>query len=169
MQVAKPFRPRWFFGGGVALVLLIAGGWLWFTQTVQQARQAEVAARGSIVMPFDLERTTHIFTPQPQGGIQQVVADDPAATEQIALIRMHLQHEAAAFQQGDFGDPAAIHGDSMAGLAALRTSAGQIAITYRELPAGAELRFTTAEPGLIDALHAWFAAQRSDHGSHATE
>ena len=67
--------------------LLAAGGWLWFGRGSQAARQMEVAARGASVMPFDLERTSHIFAPQADGGLQQVIADDPGDAEQIVLIR----------------------------------------------------------------------------------
>jgi hypothetical protein len=149
--------------------LLAVGGWLWFGSSSRVARQAEVAARGANVMPFDLERTTHIFESQTDGGLQQVVADAPGDTEQIALIRSHLQEEAARFQRGDFDDPAAIHGDSMPGLAALRAGYAQIDVAYSELPDGAQIRYTTDDPAMISALHAWFAAQLSDHGGHAMD
>jgi hypothetical protein len=49
-------------------------------------RQAEVAQRGATVMPFDLDRTTHRFTKSPTGGVQSVVADDPADATQIGRI-----------------------------------------------------------------------------------
>ena len=39
-------------------------------------RQTEVAERGSRIMPFDLEATTHRF--DPDGLTQTVVVDDPA-------------------------------------------------------------------------------------------
>jgi hypothetical protein len=125
--------------------------------------------RGAEVMPFDLERTTHIFEEQPDGGLQQVVADDPADAEQIALIRGHLQEEAAKFQRGDFGDPAAIHGEGMPGLAELREGYGKITVAYTELPDGAQIRYTANDPALVSAIHAWFAAQLSDHGGHAMD
>lgn len=76
-------------------------------------RQESVAERGRTVMPFDLEETTHHFTPSETGGVQDVVADQPDDAKQVILIRTHLQQEAKAFSQGDFGDPARIHGDSM--------------------------------------------------------
>lgn len=120
-------------------------------------------------MPFDLARTTHRFEPLADGGRQQVVANDPADRQQIALIRELLTQEVAAFRSGDFGDPAAIHSAAMPGLAVLETSAGTLAIAYSDLPDGAQIRFTTSDPLLIDALHAWFAAQLSDHGAHADE
>jgi hypothetical protein len=97
------------------------------------------------------------------------VADDPADIAQIALIRRHLQEEAAKFQRGDFGDPAAIHGTMMPGLAELRQGYAQIAVAYSELPDGAQIRYIASDPTMVSALHAWFAAQLSDHGGHAVD
>jgi hypothetical protein len=130
------------------------------------ARQAQVAEAGSQVMPFDLDRTTHVFAELPDGGRQTVTADTPGDVEQIALIRQHLQDEAEKFRRADFGDPATIHGDDMPGLAELRASAGRIDVTYNELEDGAQLTYRTSEPALTTALHDWFAAQISDHGGH---
>jgi hypothetical protein len=131
-------------------------------------RQLEVAAKGAEVMPFDLERTTHIFSKQEHGGVQQVIADDGDA-EQIALIRAHLAEEAARFSQGNFHDPAMIHGEQMPGLHELMMGASQITIDYSELPAGAQILYTTADPVLVTAIHGWFDAQVADHGAHATD
>ncbi|WP_328773889.1 aspartate carbamoyltransferase [Streptomyces sp. NBC_00286] len=130
-------------------------------------RRQVVAERGRTVMPFDLEQTTHHFTPTETGGIQDVVADESDDAEQIDLIRAHLQQEAKAFSQGDFGDPAQIHGDSMPGLTELEDGYEHIEVRYRERPDGATLTYTTEEPALVDALHDWFEAQLSDHGDHA--
>jgi hypothetical protein len=163
-------RPQFLLALCLVLALAtIGGGWLWLSGAAQRARQAEVAALGSQIMPFDLERTTHIFTDQPDGGLQQVIADDPSDSAQITLIRAHLQKEAAAFARGDFADPAAIHGGTMPGLAALRASAGQIHVAYSELRNGAQIRYVTGDPALVGALHAWFQAQLSDHGGHAMD
>jgi len=120
-------------------------------------------------MPFDPERTTHRFDALADGGLQQVVADDPADAAQIALIRSHLQAEAAKTQRGDFDDPAAIHGAAMPGLSELRQGYARIAVAYAEQPDGAQIRYTTDDPALVAALHAWFNAQLSDHGGHAME
>ncbi len=133
----------------------------------QTPRQAEVARLGAAVMPFDLDRSVHVFEPSPNGGMQTVISKDrdPA---QIALIRDHLRKEAKAFARGDFSDPAAIHGDTMPGLAELRAGAGRIRVAYEDLPNGARLRYVAGEARLVEALHSWFAAQVSDHGAHAT-
>lgn len=132
-------------------------------------RQAEVAERGAEVMPFDLEATTHRFEPTDTGLVQTVVADDPADGEQVALVRDHLAAEADAFRQGDFGDPAAIHGDDMPGLAELEAAAGEVEIALDEVPDGARLTFTADSPDLVDALHRWAEAQVMDHGAHADQ
>jgi hypothetical protein len=132
-------------------------------------RQARVAARGAQVMPFDLEQTTHVFQRLDDGGLQTVTAKDPSNEKQIALIQAHLQQETEKFRRGDFSDPARIHGDDMPGLAELKAGFEQIDIQYKALPNGAEIRYTTANPSLVMALHHWFMAQVSDHGRHATD
>jgi hypothetical protein len=136
--------------------------------TASADRQAEVAERGASVMPFDLERTTHRFAKTTTGGVQTVVADDSDDATQVGLVREHLRREADEFRQGRFIDPARIHGQEMPGLAALRDSAGRIDVGYADWPDGGRITYTTGEAELVTALHAWFDAQVSDHGSHAT-
>ena len=56
----------------------------------------------------------------------------------------------------------------MPGLAALRDSAGKIAVEYAETAGGGRIVYTAGDPALVGALHAWFDAQVGDHGAHAT-
>ena len=152
----------------VVLVALVMSGILASTGIcAPPTRQEEVAKRGAQVMPFDLEQTTHVFRPLEDGGLQTVTAKDPSNSAQIALIQAHLKEEAEKFRQGDFSDPAKIHGEDMPGLAALQAGARHIEMQYTLLPDGAQMRYTTTDPALIMALHQWFAAQLSDHGHHA--
>ncbi len=131
-------------------------------------RLDEVTEKGLRIMPFSLERTVHVFSKTEQGGIQQVVAKDPLDDSQIALIRDHLTKIAAEFEQGNFADPAAIHGEHMPGLAELRNAdAGALAIKYRELKNGAEIAYRSERPALVYAIHRWFDAQLRDHARHA--
>ncbi|MEM7536839.1 MAG: aspartate carbamoyltransferase [Chloroflexota bacterium] len=131
-------------------------------------RQAEVAAKGAEIMPFDLARTTHIFEKIDNGGLQQVITDD-GDEEQIALIRQHLSEEADRFANGDFHDPSMIHGDEMPGLHELVTGADQLSIVYSDIDGGGQILYTTESTDLIDAIHHWFDAQLADHGRHASE
>jgi len=138
------------------------------SEKTNNQRLDEVAERGSHVMPFDLEKTTHIFSKTDTGGIQQVIVKDKHDTEQIRLIRTHLSGIAEEFKRGDFSDPEKIHGASMPGLAELKAAEpGQIDIVYKELPDGAEITYNTSIEELRHAIHRWFNAQLSDHARHA--
>lgn len=132
-------------------------------------RQDEVAERGAQVMPFDLDATTHRFDDRDDGLVQTVVADDEDDADQVRLIREHLAHEAERFAAGDLGDPAAIHGADMPGLAALEAgaAAGDVEVAYESTRGGARLTYTADDPALVTALHEWSAAQVTDHGDHA--
>lgn len=132
-----------------------------------ESRQEQVARSGASVMPFDLDRTTHRFKPMADGLLEEVVSDAPTDAEQVRLIREHLTHEAQRFRQGDYGDPASIHGTAMPGLKELSEGAARIDISYADRSAGASVRFRTTDAALVDALHRWGAAQVFDHGEHA--
>ena len=118
-------------------------------------------------MPFDVTATVHVIKMTESGGVQRVIAKDPGASDQIALIRQHLRHEAMKFQHGDYADPATLHGADMPGLKDLQAGAARITVSYASLPAGAQITFTATELRLITALHRWFGAQLSEHGADA--
>jgi len=134
-----------------------------------EATRAEtVHARGHAVMPFELARTLHVFEITTSGGIQDVVARDPDDAATVGLVRRHLRHEAERFRGGDFSDPGSLHGADMPGLRRLAGAPGRIGVAYEDLPAGGRITFSSRDPELVTALHRWFAAQLSDHGSDAT-
>ncbi len=160
-------------GGAVMLAVL---GTLYATGSFgsgqadsQEVRQEQVAEKGSEVMTFDLEATTHVYEKTANGGVQKVVADDPDDAENVAAIREHLREEADAFSRGEFSDPASIHGEDMPGLAELEAGAERIEGRYEELPDGAQIALESEDPELVAAVHDWFDAQLSDHGDDATE
>jgi len=139
-------------------------------EPASEQRLDEVAERGAHVMPFDLELTTHVFTKNDHGGVQQVVVKDTSNLEQVRLIREHLVDITAKFAQGNYADPASIHGEDMPGLAALRqATAGAINIVYTELDNGGQIDYSTTDPQLVQAIHHWFEAQLSDHSRHAVD
>jgi hypothetical protein len=122
---------------------------------------------GSDVMPFDIERSTHIFRHLHDGGTQLIVTDDPSDAEQVRLIRSHLRKERRRFAHGDFGDPTAIHGHDMPGLAELKRGYRRVKITYRRRTGGALLRYRTESRRMVRALHDWFVAQVHAHAPYA--
>jgi hypothetical protein len=150
-----------------ALLVLIGGAWLVGRASGTPGHVAAVAVRGASVMPFDLERTTHVFTPTATGGVQVVVADAPVEPEQVDLVRRHLRTEAARFAGGDFGDPAEIHGEEMPGLEVLIARARDLQVAYSDVPDGGSITYASDDAEVVDALHAWFEAQLRDHGDDA--
>jgi len=131
-------------------------------------RQAEVAKLGADVMPFSLTATTHIFTKTANGGVQRVVAKSASDVQQVKLVREHMRDIQAQFLKGDFSAPTHIHSAEMPGLADLKAAKrGQLSIDYKDVDAGAELTYRTADAKLVSALHQWFDAQLSDHGTDA--
>ena len=131
-------------------------------------RQTEVAKLGADVMPFSLKATTHIFTKTAEGGSQSVIAKNASDSEQVKLVREHLHDIQTQFLKGDFSGPSHIHGRDMPGLAELKAAKpGQITIDYKDVEGGAELGYRTTDAKLVGALHTWFDAQLSDHGSDA--
>lgn len=149
----------------VGLIVALAG--CGSADTELGERQEDVADLGAQVMPFDLEATRHIFTDTATGGVQDVVADDPADDVNISLIREHLLDEAVRFQAGDFSDPEAIHGPDMPGLAILKERYDEVAVDFSSAESGATITYVANDPALVQAIHDWFQAQASDHGDHA--
>jgi len=151
---------------GLVVLLFLIGCGCSDREATSEGRLREVAEAGARVMPFDLERTTHVFSEEPWGGEQRVISDH-AEAEQVALVRSHLAEEAERFARGDFTSPARIHGHDMPGLDVLRASAQMLEIRYTDVENGGSIAYRSQDPRVIAALHAWFSAQRADHGPHA--
>ncbi len=134
----------------------------------EPVRTDVVRERSADVMPFEMMATTHVFTKSPTGGVQRVVVKNAGAAQQIQLVRGHLRDIADKFRRRDFSGPEHVHGAQMPGLAALRGVPPQdLAVVYRDLPAGAEIEYSSSRASIVVALHQWFDAQLADHGTDA--
>ncbi|MFY9739089.1 MAG: hypothetical protein WAK11_08535 [Candidatus Cybelea sp.] len=127
-----------------------------------------VMQRGYQIMPFDMTAAMHMFLPDSTGGVLEVMFYN-MDHRQITLVRSHLLAEAAKFARGDYSDPAYIHGQGMPGLGQLESSASSVSVRYFETPTGAAITFSSAEAGVVSAIHQWLAAQQQDHGSAAMQ
>jgi hypothetical protein len=156
---------RWWIGAAVvaAAVVVLAGGG-WYLLARHNSSTDPMTARAEQVMPFDLTRTTHTFTKTDTGGVENVVVNDPSDARNLPLIRSHLAKEAGLFRTGNYSDPAKIHGMDMPGLKELEAGAGRVNVTYADVPAGAQITYSSTEPGLVSAIHSWFDRQVADHG-----
>ncbi|MEX1173064.1 MAG: aspartate carbamoyltransferase [Chloroflexota bacterium] len=154
-------RWPWLVLAAVVAAGVIGGGYLLADRLLNP--QAGMDARAAQVMPFDLNATTHTFTKTDQGGVEEVVALDPADARNIDLIRSHLEYEATEFRKGNFSDPATIHGMDMPGLQDLEAGASRIDVRFESLPAGGRITYSSDDPALVAALHSWFDRQTTDH------
>lgn len=167
----KPSISLWCVGLAISLTLIFwLGGHLTLKSSAlaqaSESRLNEVEQRGSQVMPFVQNLTKHTFMPNIKGGAQTVTVKDSSNSQQIQLVRSHLQTEAQKFDRGDFSDPAAIHGAEMPGLSTLQGQGDKIDVQYQELPNGASLVYSSNDPEIVTAFHQWFEAQNSDHNGH---
>jgi glutathione S-transferase len=129
-------------------------------------RAEEVQQHSREVVPYSLDQTLQSFTKTVHGGIQHVVVKPEADKEQIKLIQEHLRELTTQFRKGDFSSTQRVHGADMPGLIQLKKAAlDDIKYEYESLPNGAQIHFSTEYPQYVQALHEWFDAQRSDHGS----
>jgi|SRR5580698_6929915 hypothetical protein len=139
----------------VALVLL--------APAIARADQMDMG-QAAHIMQFDQSVAMHMFLPDANGGVMEIVVHSMDA-HQIALVRSHLLDEAAKFAKGDYADPASIHGQSLPGLSALESSASHVSVRYFETPTGAAIMLSSANPAMVSAIHAWLSAQKHDHDS----
>jgi len=153
-------------GAALGLALLTAAVVVWGGQH-PSSRHAVIHERGADIMPFDLDKTLHVFKKTESGGIQAVTVRDATDAANLAFIRMHLKMEAGNFASGDFSDPAQLHGADMPGIAVLQRNYEKMKVTYRELSNGAEIAYESSDPETISAIHHWFDAQVTDHGQDA--
>jgi hypothetical protein len=162
--VVTPRRRRVLIATIIAIVALgVALAAIVVTRHNSRSNTTTMSDRASQVMPFDLAATTHTFTKSDTGGVETVTALDPSDHRNIDLIRGHLQYEAGQFHNGNYSDPAKIHGMEMPGLKELEAGASRVDVRYHDVPAGAEITYSSTEPALVDALHAWFDRQSNDH------
>jgi hypothetical protein len=120
-----------------------------------------------MVMPFDMNKVTHYFLKNEEGGILMIRAKDPTDTSQVSLIREHLKKESELFSNANFRDPKMLHGMNMPGVKTLSESPNKFQVDYQKIADGAKLKFTSRDAKVIQAIHRWFDAQLKDHGKDA--
>ena len=153
----RHFREHRAFVAPVAVLLLLSWG-----SVVAQTQQEHVHH-----MAHNVAKTVHIFKMTETGGVQRVIVRDRNDVDQVKLVQQHLREEADRFRQGNYSDPATLHGSNMPGLKELENGAKRVKVSYAALPDGAEIKFETRDAHLLTAIHRWFGAQLSEHGADA--
>ena len=129
----------------------------------QHQHTEDVNRHGDVAMGFSHLRTTHHFRLSTSGGSIQVQANDANDTASRDRIRMHLQHEAMAFKEGDFSAPEITHSRVPPGVATMQRLKADIQYKYEELPAGGRVVISTTNQQALQAVHQFLAFQIDDH------
>jgi hypothetical protein len=143
--------------------LLLASGAA--AQTAEEKRARGVPERGDHVMGFDHSKTAHHFRLTPSGGRIEAEANDPADTESRDQIRMHFQHIAKMFSEGDFEAPMLIHEKVPPGVPVLKELKASIRYVFEPSERGGAIVITTSKARAREAVHQFLRFQIDDHGT----
>jgi TusA-related sulfurtransferase len=124
---------------------------------------AAVNSRGDHAMGFSHEKTVHHFRLMKDGGTIEVSSNDPKDIESRDQIRMHLKHIAAAFSAGNFEMPMFIHDQVPPGVPVMKRLKSQIKYEVENIPAGARVRISSANPEAVKAIQDFLRFQITDH------
>lgn len=119
--------------------------------------------RGEKSMGFSQTATTHHFLLKPDGGVIQVLVNDPRDTTDRDNIRIHLAHIAHAFGEGDFDVPMFVHDTIPPGVPEMRRLREKINYSFEETPAGGRVVIATADKEALAAIHTFLRFQIAEH------
>ena len=132
----------------------------------QLKKAAELKRRGDAAMGFDQDKTTHRFLLEPDGGVIEVEASDPADRASRDAIRLHLAEIAKAFARGDFGKPFATHAEVPPGVPAMERLKSSIAYSFRATERGGRVTIVSSNAAAIQAIHEFLRYQIREHSTH---
>ena len=118
--------------------------------------------RGQSVMGVDQYTSAHKFEDLSDGGrieLQREV-DDTAGVNQI---RKHFMEIAESIRRGDFRAPGLVHATTVPGVAVMMAKRNALRVVIRNLPRGGELRLSSDDPEVVQAIHDFLAFQRTEH------
>ena len=133
------------------------------TDCPMHASHTQVNARGEQGMGFSQTATTHHFLLNANGGAIQVEAKDPADFTNRNQIRVHLEHIAKAFQNGDFDIPMFVHDTVPPGVPQMKRLQRDIHYSYEETPSGGRVLISSANKEALEAIHRFLRFQIEEH------
>lgn len=132
-------------------------------QEATQSHHSGMNARGDQVMGFSHDKTTHHFLLYPDGGAIDISANDPGDVRSRDQIRMHLQHIAGMFSEGNFNAPMLIHAQTPPGVPKLQRLHKDVSYRLEETDRGARIRIASSNAGAVRAVHEFLRFQIQDH------
>jgi hypothetical protein len=124
--------------------------------------------RGEKGMGFSQTATTHHFFLNESGGVIQVEANDSADSANRDEIRMHLEHIAHAFQNGDFDIPMFVHDTVPPGVPEMKRLRKHIRYAFEETSNGGRVVISSADAKALTAIHRFLRFQIEDHKTSDT-
>jgi len=124
---------------------------------------ADVNKRGTQVMGFDQEKTTHHFYFYSDGGAIDVAVNNMADKTNLDAIRAHLPHIAMLFSESNFEAPMLVHDTKVPGTAEMGKMKDRITYRYAETPKGGRVNIITTDAEALAAVHAFLRFQITDH------
>lgn len=119
--------------------------------------------RGDHGMGFSQDKTTHHFLITESGGVIQVTANAPDDKKSLDEIKMHLQHIAKAFQEGDFEIPMFVHDQTPPGVPAMTRLKSDISYKYEPVKNGGRVVISTSNSEALTAIHDFIKFQIEEH------
>ena len=114
-------------------------------------------------MGFDEQKSTHHFILTASGGYIDVSAKDVKDSSMRSEIQSHLKHIAVMFKEGNFEIPMLVHGESPAGVPALKKLKDRIAYAYRPAGNGGRITITSKDRDALAAIHDFLRYQIKEH------
>jgi len=122
-----------------------------------------VDKRGDEAMGFSHEANTHHFLMFQDGGAIRVLSNDPKDQDDLKMVRDHLKMITGMLAAGDFHVPMFIHDTTVPGTQTMKRLKSDIAYKYEEVPGGAQVRITTANPKALLAIYNFMRFKIKDH------
>ena len=131
---------------------------------MKAAKHSEgVDKRGDEAMGFNHMDNAHHFLMFKDGGAIQVIPKNLSDKDNLKTVRDHLKMIAGMFSDGNFKLPMFIHDTTVPGTQTMIKLKSDISYKYEELPDGAQVRITTANPTALKAIHNFIRFQVKDH------
>ena len=124
---------------------------------------SQMNERGEKGMGFSQTATTHHFFLTPDGGAILVEVNDPADDSNRKAIRMHLEHIAQAFQNGDFDIPMFVHDTIPPGVPEMKNLRKNIRYSFEDTLNGGRVVIASADKDALDAIHRFLRFQIGEH------
>ena len=147
----------------ILVLLLLVSATLVIAYAQQPKHDEQMNQRGDHVMGFDHTKTTHHFLLQESGGSIEVTANSSDDVESRDQIRMHLQHIARMFAEGNFNAPILIHDQTPPGVPVMQELKGDIKYNYEVIERGAAVRISTKNATALKAIHDFLRFQIKEH------